>query len=199
MPKAASLAAGTPYAVNDKLGNIELIGLGQVESPEDVILDADDHLYCGTRHGDIVKFHAPDYQRNEVYAHIGGQPLGMAFSATGDLYICVGGMGLYRVRRADRVVEKVTDETNRSWNTVNDDSRCALRMIWISHRMGASIFRSDHTLRNERVVHRQLGSARQRTHHLLRPENRKNPNGTQKPGLPQRRLHGGRWGVAAVC
>ena len=126
MPKAASLAAGTPSAVNDKLGNIELIGLGQVESPEDVILDADDHLYCGTRHGDIVKFHAPDYQRNEVYAHIGGQPLGMAFSATGDLYICVGGMGLYRVRRADRVVEKVTDETNRSWNTVNDDSRLRL-------------------------------------------------------------------------
>jgi len=123
MPKAASIAPGTPYAVNDKLGNIELIGLGQVESPEDVILDADDHLYCGTRHGDIMKFHAPDYTRMEVYAHIGGQPLGMAFDATGDLYGCVGGMGLYRVGRANRAVEKGTDETNRSWNTVNDDSR----------------------------------------------------------------------------
>jgi ribose transport system permease protein len=126
MPPAASIAAGTAYAVNDKLGHIELIGLGQVESPEDVILDADDHLYCGTRHGDIMKFHAPDYQRMEVYAHIGGQPLGMAFDAAGDLYVCVGGMGLYRVRRADRAVEKVTDETNRSWNTVNDDSRLRL-------------------------------------------------------------------------
>jgi len=29
MPKAASIAPGTPYAVNDKLGNIELIGLGR--------------------------------------------------------------------------------------------------------------------------------------------------------------------------
>ena len=126
MPKAASIAAGSPYAVNNKLGNIELIGLGQVESPEDVILDADDHLYCGTRHGDIMKFYAPDYQRMEVYAHIGGQPLGMAFNAEGDLYVCVGGMGLYRVKRSDHLVEKVTDKTNRSWNTVNDDSRLRL-------------------------------------------------------------------------
>ena len=126
MPPAASIAPGSPYAVNDKLGAIERIGLGQVESPEDVILDDADHLYCGTRHGDIMKFHAPDYQRVEVYAHIGGQPLGMAFNANGDLYVCVGGMGLYRVRRGDRAVEKVTDETNRSWNTVNDDSRLRL-------------------------------------------------------------------------
>ncbi|MBS0405911.1 MAG: SMP-30/gluconolactonase/LRE family protein [Proteobacteria bacterium] len=126
LPQAASIAPGTPYAVNNKLGHIELIGLGQVESPEDVILDADDHLYCGTRHGDIMKFHAPDYTQMEVYAHIGGQPLGMAFSASRDLYVCVGGMGLYRVRRANRAVEKVTDETNRSWNTVNDDSRLRL-------------------------------------------------------------------------
>ena len=126
MPQAASTAAGTPYAVNNKLGNIEQIGLGQVESPEDVILDAEDHLYCGTRHGDIVKFYAPDYQHMEVYAHIGGQPLGMAFNADGDLCVCVGGMGLYKVRSVDRVVEKITDTTNRSWNTVNDDSRLRL-------------------------------------------------------------------------
>jgi len=126
MPKAASIASDTPYAVNNKLGNTELIGLAQVESPEDVILDANDHLYCGTRHGDIMKFHAPDYQQMEVYAHIGGQPLGMAFDGAGDLCVCVGGMGLYKVRRVDRVVEKITDTTNRSWNTVNDDSRLRL-------------------------------------------------------------------------
>ena len=126
MPTAASIAEGTPFAVNNKLGSTELIGLARVESPEDVILDADDHLYCGTRHGDIVKFYAPDYQQMEVYAHIGGQPLGMAFDAAGDLCVCVGGMGLYKVRHVDRVVEKITDTTNRSWNTVNDDSRLRL-------------------------------------------------------------------------
>lgn len=116
----------SPYALNNRLGNIELIGLGMVESPEDVILDEDDNLYCGTRHGDIMRFLAPDYQQMELYAHIGGQPLGMAFDKGGNLYVCVGGMGLYRINRADRSVEKATDETNRSWLSVVDDSRLRL-------------------------------------------------------------------------
>lgn len=126
MPTAASTAPGSSYAVNDRLGNIELIGLGMVESPEDVILDESDNLYCGTRHGDIMRFLAPDYRQMELYAHIGGQPLGMAFDASGDLYVCVGGMGLYRIRRADREVEKATDETNRSFRSITDDSRLRL-------------------------------------------------------------------------
>jgi len=116
----------SPYAVNNRLGNIELIGLGMVESPEDVILDEHDNLYCGTRHGDIMRFSAPDYKQIERYAHIGGQPLGMAFDKTGNLYVCVGGMGLYRINRADRSVEKATDETNRSRLSIVDDSRLRL-------------------------------------------------------------------------
>jgi ribose transport system permease protein len=127
LPKAPVTAAGagTKYAVNDKLGQIELIGLGQVESPEDVILDDDDNLYCGTRHGNIMRFFAPDYQRMEVFAHVGGQPLGMAFDKQGNLYVCDGGMGLYRVT-PERKVEKVTDETNRSLLSIVDDSRLRL-------------------------------------------------------------------------
>jgi ribose transport system permease protein len=116
----------TPYAVNDKLGHTQLIGLGKIESPEDVILDDDDNLYSGNRHGDIVRFFAPDYQRMEIYAHIGGQPLGMAFSKSGDLYVCVGGMGLYCVKYQTRQVEKATDETGRSVLSVVDDSRLRL-------------------------------------------------------------------------
>ena len=117
--------SGSPYAVNDKLRNVEIIGLGMVESPEDVILDEDDNLYCGSRHGEIIRFFAPDYKRMEVYAHIGGQPLGLAFDGHKNLYVCVGGMGLYRVT-AERVVEKVTDETNRSMLSIIDDSRLRL-------------------------------------------------------------------------
>jgi ribose transport system permease protein len=61
----------------------------------------------------------------EVFAHIGGQPLGMAFDRRDNLYVCIGGMGLYRIT-PDRKVEKVTDETNRSLYSVNDDSRLRL-------------------------------------------------------------------------
>ena len=127
LPPAPPTAADSrsPYALNDKLRRVEVIGLGVVESPEDVILDDDDNLYCGSRHGEIIRFFAPDYKRTEVYAHIGGQPLGLAFDAKRNLYVCVGGMGLYKVTR-DRVVEKVTDETNRSMFSIIDDSRLKL-------------------------------------------------------------------------
>ncbi|MEO8557641.1 MAG: SMP-30/gluconolactonase/LRE family protein [Rhodospirillales bacterium] len=113
------------YAVNDRLRHVETIGLGEIEAPEDVILDEDDNLYCGSRHGEIIRFFAPDYKRHEVYARIGGQPLGMTFDDKKNLYVCVGGMGLYRVT-AERQVEKVTDETNRTLWSVVDDSRLRL-------------------------------------------------------------------------
>jgi ribose transport system permease protein len=116
---------GDAFADNDRLGNVELIGLGEVEGPEDVVLDANDNLYTGTRHGTIVRFLAPDYKRSEVFARIGGHPLGLSFAENGDLLTCVGGMGVYKVS-PDGIVSKVTDETNRSWLSVIDDSRLRL-------------------------------------------------------------------------
>jgi ribose transport system permease protein len=127
MPPLPSTAANsdTPFALNDKLRNVTSIGLGRIEAPEDVIFDRDDNLYAGSRHGDVIRFFPPDYERMEVYAHIGGQPLGMAFDRKDNLYVCIGGMGLYRIT-PDRKVEKATDETNRSWSSVTDDSRLRL-------------------------------------------------------------------------
>src|SRR6218665_2676131 len=61
----------------------------------------------------------------EVYAHIGGQPLGLAFDRQDNLHVCVGGMGLYRIP-PERGVERVSDETNRSWPAINGDSRLRL-------------------------------------------------------------------------
>ena len=124
-PASTDAASGTPFALNNRLRNVEIIGLGEVESPEDVILDDEDYLFCGNRHGDVLRFFPPDYKKWEVYAHIGGSPLGMAFDRDRNLLICVGGMGLYKIAR-DRTVSKVTDETNRSPFSVIDDSRLRL-------------------------------------------------------------------------
>ncbi len=124
-PPPTELGQGGPFEPNDKLRDVEVIGLGRIEAPEDVILDRQDNLYAGSRHGDIMRFFAPDYQRMEIFAHIGGQPLGMAFDRLDNLYVCIGGMGLYRIA-PDGKVEKATDETNRSYATVNDDSRLRL-------------------------------------------------------------------------
>ena len=125
-PAPECRADGTgPYALNNKLRDVTLIGLGRIEAPEDVILDRDDNLYAGSRHGDVMRFFAPDYQRMEVFAHIGGQPLGMAFDRDDNLHVCIGGMGLYRIT-PQQTVERVTDETNRSFSSINDDSRLRL-------------------------------------------------------------------------
>ncbi len=124
-PLSTSVETGGAFAYNDRLAAVEIIGLGEVESPEDVILDDKNYLYCGTRHGDIVRFTPPDYKTWEVYAHIGGSPLGMSFDRAGDLLVCVGGMGLYKVDR-ERNVIRVSDETNRSTFSVVDDSRLRL-------------------------------------------------------------------------
>jgi ribose transport system permease protein len=124
-PPPTEIGGGGPFEQNDKLREVSLIGLGQIEAPEDVILDRNDILYAGSRHGDIIRFFPPDYERMEVFAHIGGQPLGMAFDRHDNLYVCIGGMGLYRIK-PDGAVEKATDETNRSVYSVNDDSRLRL-------------------------------------------------------------------------
>src|SRR6476620_3966242 len=124
-PPPTGIGQGGPFEQNDKLRNVEAIGLGRIEAPEDVLLDRNDVLYAGSRHGDIIRFFPPDYERMEVFAHIGGQPLGMAFDKHDNLYVCIGGMGLYRIKPVG-TVEKATDETNRSYSSINDDSRLRL-------------------------------------------------------------------------
>jgi ribose transport system permease protein len=117
--------SGTPFAQNDKLINAEAIGLNQVEGPEDVILDRHDRVYGSTRDGNIIRFSGPNFEHREVFAHIGGRPLGMQFDRDENLIVAVAGMGVYGIK-PDGTLYKVTDETNRTWYKLNDDSR--LRM-----------------------------------------------------------------------
>ena len=112
----------SPYALNNEISQTEYIGLGELEGPEDVILDREDNLYCGTRHGEIIRFFAPDYKKSEVFAHTGGFPLGLAFDRDGNLLSCVGAMGLYSIS-PDREVTRLSAETRRSWTSIVDDAR----------------------------------------------------------------------------
>ncbi|AZO41635.1 ABC transporter permease [Mesorhizobium sp. M7D.F.Ca.US.005.01.1.1] len=127
LPALPETDAGSdsPYALNDRLKDVSLIGKGEIEGPEDVIFDRNDNLYCPNRHGDIVRFFAPDYTKWEIFVHIGGHPLGLAFDANENLNVCIGGMGLYQVS-PDRQVTKLTDETKRTVLSVIDDSRLKL-------------------------------------------------------------------------
>jgi ribose transport system permease protein len=115
-------AAGTPYAINNKLHAAEPIGLDQVDGAEDIAFDSDDNIYAGSRHGDIVRFMAPDYKKLETFAHIGGQPLGLHFDGEGALFACVSGMGLYKITK-EREIIRLSDEMNRTLFSIIDDSR----------------------------------------------------------------------------
>ncbi len=103
-----------------KLTGAALLGVGEVDGPEDVILDRDGNLYCGTRNGRIMRLFAPDYKRIETYAKTGGRPLGLAFDSKERLVVCVAGMGLYRISGANRI-ERLTSQTKRSWTSVEND------------------------------------------------------------------------------
>jgi ribose transport system permease protein len=118
---ATAMAGLMPDAIAPKLSAATLIGSGQIDGPEDVLLDAEDNLYCGTRDGRIVRFAAPDHAEMTVFAKIGGRPLGLALDAEGRIVTCVAGMGLVRVTRKGDV-ELLTDETERSLFSIQDDT-----------------------------------------------------------------------------
>ena len=127
LPQAPSTEAGStsPYALNDRLRDVEVIGLGKIDGPEDILLDNNDDIYTGNRIGDIIRFKAPDYKEPEVFAHCGGRPLGLAFDKNGNILVCIGGMGLYSIDK-NRKITKLTDETNRTPWSIIDDSRLSL-------------------------------------------------------------------------
>jgi ribose transport system permease protein len=138
-------ASGSPYATNELLRDAQPIGLDAVDGAEDVILDRADNLYTGSRHGDILRFSGPNFENREVFVHIGGHPLGLAFDAEENLIACVAGMGLYKVA-PDRKVTKLTDETNRRLFSIIDDSRMRFADdLDISH--DGRIFFSEATIR----------------------------------------------------
>jgi ribose transport system permease protein len=110
-----------PDQTAPKLSEAEIIAAGEVDGPEDVLLDAEGHLYCGTRDGYLLRFEAPDHKPRSVVAKIGGRPLGLALDAENRIVACVAGMGLVRVT-LDGVVELLSDQTSRSLFSVQDDT-----------------------------------------------------------------------------
>ena len=114
-----------PDQIAPKLADATILGAGQIDGPEDVILDAQGNLYCGTRDGRIVRFEGPDHTQGKTLVKIGGRPLGMAFDQEGRLVACIAGIGLVRVAM-DGTHELLSDQTGRSLTSFQDDT--AIRM-----------------------------------------------------------------------
>lgn len=112
----------TVFAINHALSNAEAIGLDKLDGPEDVAFDSKDNLYTVSGTGDIIRLAPPDYEKIEIFAHIGGRTLGIAMDANDTIHVCVAGMGLYAVDQ-DRTVRKLSDEVPRRLFSIRDDSR----------------------------------------------------------------------------
>jgi ribose transport system permease protein len=117
----AGMAGLMPNEMAPKLREAEILGAGQIDGPEDVLLDAEGNLFCGTRDGNLMRLRPPAYDTAEVFSRIGGRPLGLAFDAEGRIVVCVAGRGLVRVDREGEA-ELLTDQTARSLMSVQDDS-----------------------------------------------------------------------------
>jgi len=97
-----------PFAPNNRLQRMRLIDLQNHNGPEDIAAGPDGLLYTGTDDGNIIRLDSAGTSIG-VFAHVGGRPLGLEFSATGDLVIANAYTGLQVVRK-DGSVETLVDE-----------------------------------------------------------------------------------------
>ncbi|WP_185995943.1 ABC transporter permease [Nocardioides campestrisoli] len=116
---------GSVWNPNRRLTDAQPIGLGQLDGPEDVIVDRNGHLYCGDRRGYIWRFEGPDYTEGKIFCRVGGLPLGLAIDKDDNLVVCVGGMGLYAIDPQGQATA-LTTRTKRSWHRIRDDSAVRL-------------------------------------------------------------------------
>ncbi|KAF1066437.1 MAG: hypothetical protein GAK45_01921 [Pseudomonas citronellolis] len=88
-PKAPELAQNTA------LRQAELLGLGQIQGPEDTAVDRQGRVYAGLADGRVVRLDGS--AAAETFASTGGRPLGMDFDAQGNLIVCDAWKGLLEI------------------------------------------------------------------------------------------------------
>ena len=118
-------AEGSVWKPNYALTGAKAVGHGVLDGPEDVVTDEEGRMYCGDRRGWIWRFSGPDFSGREIFARVGGLPLGMVFDKDGNLIVCVGGMGLYSIA-PDGTPTALATRTKRSLLRIQDDSAIRL-------------------------------------------------------------------------
>ncbi len=83
------------YAQNSELARIERLRVDGF-APEDVAIDSQDRIYCGTDDGRIFRFQA-DGTKPEVFASTKGRPLGLVFDHNGNLIVADAMIGLMSI------------------------------------------------------------------------------------------------------
>ncbi len=120
------------FAPNDRLGNAEVIELGNdAIGPEDVALGPDGALYTGIEDGRILRISA-DQRDISLYADTGGRPLGLQFDAQGTLIVADGLKGLLAVSPEGEVRTLVPQGGADRINFADDLDIGSDGVIWFS-------------------------------------------------------------------
>ncbi len=107
-------AAEGVLAPNDLLSKAEPFGVElPADGPEDIVFDREGHIYTGLTNGQIIKM-SPDGASYQVYADVGGWPLGLNFDKEGNLYIANCLKGLQVVTKDKQIKTLVTEVDGKS-------------------------------------------------------------------------------------
>ncbi len=104
-PKAPE--ASGPYAVNDRLANVEFIDILGGRGPEDLARDRKGNIYTSLDDGRILKIGSDGKARE--FANTGGRPLGLEFSPDGSLIVADAYKGLLSVDESGRITVLSTE------------------------------------------------------------------------------------------
>ena len=99
-----------PFEVNDRLQMARYLDIAPHEGPEDLALGPGGLIYTGTSDGSIVRL-PPNGDVPEVFAIVGGRPLGIEFDAAGNLLVANATIGLQQVA-SDGTVRLLTSSVN---------------------------------------------------------------------------------------
>jgi sugar lactone lactonase YvrE len=97
-----------PYAPNDRLSLAKPVSIGDFDGPEDIAGGSDGYLYASTRSGHIIRLHGNRLDF-DIFAEVGGRPLGLEFDSGGNLYVANAPLGLQKVS-PDGSVETLVSE-----------------------------------------------------------------------------------------
>lgn len=92
---------------NYELLKATLIAKGEINGPEDVVVDSEGRVYGGTQDGKIVRILTDG--RVETFADTGGRPLGLAFDRQANLIVADANKGLLSIDPSGKIVALSTE------------------------------------------------------------------------------------------
>lgn len=98
-PKAPELNG--VYAVNNRLGSVELLAIAGGKGPEDLARDRNGNIYTSLEDGRILRIDTDGTAKE--FANTGGRPLGLEFSPDGALIVADAYKGLLSIDNSGRI------------------------------------------------------------------------------------------------